>query len=356
MKTGSKEAEAEQIICNHMKYHLEVEACDKVIDFLWKGFEKKECPAESSRVIEALNNAHFEFFMQKYGKHYQDDEREFKFETFKKNLVTIENQNAMETGQVTYGVNSLSDLTDAEFKQNYLGLRIPARNKNLTMYVPKADTVLQSIDWVSRGAVTPVKNQGQCGSCWTFSTTGAIEGAWKVATGRLVSLSEQQIVDCAHGSVGDGCSGGYPPRAIEWEESQAICGENEYPYTARDGSCRSCSSPVLQRGSVSGMQRVSASEYALMSALGEKPVSVCVDAQTWSYYRGGLFSNCGTSLDHAVLAVGYDSSAWKIKNSWGAGWGEEGYIRLRMGNTCGVLDEASLALVRGFKDSAALVV
>jgi len=357
MKVGSTEAEAEEIICSHMKYNLEVEACDKVIDFLWKGFEKKDCPAASSRVNDALNNAHFEFFMQKYGKHYHDDERQLKFEIFKKNLVTIENKNAMETGQVTYGVNSLSDLTDAEFKQNYLGLQIPAKYKNLTMYVPKTDTVLQSIDWVSRGAVTPVKNQGQCGSCWTFSTTGAIEGAWEVATGRLVSLSEQQIVDCARGRPGDGCSGGNPPLAIEWAESHALCGENGYPYTARDGSCHSCPSPVLQRGSVSGMQNVAASEYALKSALGEKPVSVCVDANSWSYYRGGLFSDCGTSLDHAVLAVGYDSSSWKIKNSWGAGWGEKGYIRLRMGNTCGVLDLASLALVRAeSKESAAIVV
>jgi len=305
--------------------------------------------ANASGVLfdDALNNAHFEIFVTKYNKNYQDDdERQLRYKIFKENLVKIEKKNAEETDQATYGVNSFSDMTDAEFKANYLGLRIPAKNKNLTMYVPKTDTVLQSMDWVSRGAVTPVKNQGQCGSCWTFSTTGAIEGAWKVATGRLVSLSEQQVVDCAS-SAGEGCSGGVPSEAIEWEENQGICGENEYRYTARDGSCRSCSSPVLPRGSVTGAQRVGASNSGLMQALGEKPVSVCVDAGGWQNYHGGIFSDCGTSLDHAVLAVGYDSSSWKIKNSWGTDWGESGYIRLRMGNTCGVLNEAYLAVVRG---------
>merc|ERR1712139_411652 len=214
------------------------------------------------------------------------------------------------------------------------------------MFVPQTDIAPSSMDWVSRGAVTPVKDQGQCGSCWTFSTTGAIEGAWQIATGNLVSLSEQQIVDCAS-SAGQGCSGGWPNRAIQWEESQAICGENEYRYTARDGSCHACSSPVLARGSVTGVQYVSASTNAMKAALAETPVSVCVDAEEWSYYSGGIFSNCGTSLDHAVLAVGYDSSSWKVKNSWGTGWGERGYIRLKLGDTCGVFDNAVVALVSG---------
>lgn len=356
METGSTEAEAEEIICHRLKYNLEVEACDKVVDLLWKGFEHKECPAASSSLIDGLTKAQFDSFVQKYNKNYQDEERQLKFEIFKENLLKIKVKNHGEDDQATYAVNSFSDLSEAEFKKNYLGLRIPAKSKNLTMFVPKTDSMVGSIDWVSRGAVTPVKDQGQCGSCWTFSTTGAIEGAWAVANRRLVSLSEQQIVDCAS-SAGQGCQGGYPIRAIEWEEYQGICGESEYRYTARDGSCRSCSSPVLQRGSVTGAQRVGASSNALMMALGEKPVSVCVDAQEWQYYRGGIFSNCGRSLDHAVLAVGYDSSSWKIKNSWGTGWGERGYIRLRMGDTCGVLDEAVIALVRGgFKESAAVVV
>merc|ERR1739848_10593 len=119
--------------------------------------------------------------------------------------------------------------------------------------MPFTDTAPESIDWVSRGAVTPVKDQGQCGSCWTFSTTGAIEGAWKIATGQLVSLSEQQIVDCAT-SAGQGCNGGYPIRAMQWAEQNGLCGENEYRYTARDGSCHYCYSPVLPRGSVTRAQ------------------------------------------------------------------------------------------------------
>merc|ERR1739845_217455 len=199
---------------------------------------------------------------------------------------------------------------------------------------------------VSRGAVTPVKNQGQCGSCWTFSTTGAIEGAWQVATGTLLSLSEQQIVDCSH-SGGDGCGGGFPSRAIEWEESQKICGESGYPYKGRNGYCHGCSSPVLPAGAVTGAQGVSRSSDGLKAALNLKPVSVCVDANNWQHAGSGIFSNCGTSLDHAVLAVGYDSSSWKVKNSWGVWWGDRGYIHLRMGNTCGVLNEAVFAEVSG---------
>lgn len=296
----------------------------------------------------------FENFVQKYNKNYRDDaERQARFEIFKQNLAEIDAKNVEEMGKsrgdetVTYGVNSLSDLTSVEFKRNYLGLQVPATMRNLSLFVPQSNGMVpSSIDWVSKGAVTPVKNQGQCGSCWTFSTTGAIEGAWQIATGHLVSLSEQQIVDCAT-SAGQGCGGGWPSRAIQWEESQGICGENEYRYTARNGQCHTCASPVLARGSVTGVRAVSASIHAMKAALAETPVSVCVDAEQWSYYTGGIYSNCGYSLDHAVLAVGYDSSSWKVKNSWGTGWGERGYIRLKLGDTCGVLDNAVVALVSG---------
>lgn len=293
----------------------------------------------------------FEEFVKKYNKNYRDGERQTRLEIFKRNIVHIEAKNAEEVGaygESIYGVNSLSDLDAVEFTQNYLGLRIPPGMHNLSTFVPRSSSLVpSSIDWVGKGAVTPIKNQGQCGSCWTFSTTGAIEGAWQIAHGKLVSLSEQQVVDCAH-DAGQGCGGGWPSAAIKWEESQGICGESEYQYTGRNGRCHGCNgSPVLARGSVTGAQAVQASADGMRAALAEKPVSVCVDAESWQHYHGGIFSNCGTSLDHAVLAVGYDSSSWKVKNSWGTWWGDKGYIHLRMGNTCGVLNNAVVALVGG---------
>lgn len=307
--------------------------------------------AVASSSLPSTLEEQFEHFVQKYNKNYRDeDEKRGRFEIFKRNIVDIEKKNAEEVGdygESVYGINSLSDLDPEEFKLHYLGLRIPPTMQNLTQFVPRSTLMYpSSIDWVSKGAVTPIKNQGQCGSCWTFSTTGAIEGAWQIATGHLVSLSEQQIVDCAH-SAGQGCSGGWPQRAIQWEESQQICGESAYSYHARAGQCHGCSSPTLQRGAVTGVQAVQASENGMKAALAEKPVSVCVDAERWQGYHGGIFSNCGTSLDHAVLAVGYDQNSWKVKNSWGTWWGDKGYIHLRMGNTCGVLNNAVVAEVKG---------
>jgi len=299
-----------------------------------------------------LPEVEFDHFVKNFGKQYQDEnERESRYLNFKKNVAEIEEGNLKE-GSHTYKVGPLADLNAAEFRKFYLGLKMPSADmRNSSSYFgefvpPEGLQVASSIDWVSRGAVTPIKDQGQCGSCWTFSTTGAIEGAWQIATGTLLSLSEQQIVDCSS-SGGSGCGGGWPNRAIQWEENQKICGESGYPYKGRNGNCHGCSSPVLPAGSVTGAQGVSRSSDSLKAALNTKPVSVCVDANNWQNAGSSLFSNCGTSLDHAVLAVGYDSSSWKVKNSWGTWWADNGYIHLRMGNTCGVLNEAVLALVSG---------
>merc|ERR1712226_1008432 len=174
-------------------------------------------------------------------------------------------------------------------------------------FVPESGvSIPDSFDWVAKGAVTPIKNQGQCGSCWTFSTTGAIEGSWQIATGTLLSLSEQQIVDCSK-TGGYGCQGGWPLKAIEWAESQGLCGESSYRYHAKDGVCHSCSAPILSVGSVIGAQSISASTDALKKALNVAPISVCVDAENWQHAGSGIFDDCGKNLDHAVLAVGYDS-------------------------------------------------
>merc|ERR1711998_628564 len=198
------------------------------------------------------------------------------------------------------------------------------------------------------GAVTGVKDQGQCGSCWSFSATGTMEGAWQISTGRLTSLSEQQLVDCDKSS--DGCQGGFMDGAVKYAEGHGSCTESSYPYTGRDGYCRESScSKGIPRGGITGMRTVQRSAQAMMSALMQGPVSIGVDAGIFQSYRGGIVSNCyGQQLDHGVLAVGYDSQSFKVKNSWGRSWGESGYIRLStQGNQCGMLNEGIYPVVQG---------
>jgi C1A family cysteine protease len=202
------------------------------------------------------------------------------------------------------------------------------------------DKVVGDIDWRTQGAVTPIKDQGQCGSCWAFSTTGGMEGCVKIASGSLISMSEQQLVDCDKTSYG--CNGGLMTNAYNYIiKHGGICSEAAYPYTARTGTCKdtTCTSVAtlsgftnIATGSVSGLQNACAIE----------PVSIAVDASNFSPYRSGIFSNCGTSLNHGITLVGYlVNQYWICKNSWGTSWGEAGYIRLAWGNTCGIANMAT---------------
>merc|ERR1712025_505517 len=203
-----------------------------------------------------------------------------------------------------------------------------------------------AIDWTTRGAVTPVKNQGQCGSCWAFSTTGGLEGAWQLATGNLVSMSEQQFVDCDTGS--SGCNGGLMDQAFGWAENQAIATEDSYAYTARDGSCKSSFSTAIPSGGVTGFKDVSNSASALKSALQNSPISVAIEADqsVFQQYTGGVISSgCGSNLDHGVLAVGVNSDgSIKVKNSWGTSWGASGYVNIAT-SQCGITNSASYPTV-----------
>merc|ERR1711988_505461 len=186
------------------------------------------------------------------------------------------------------------------------------------------------------GAVTPVKNQGQCGSCWAFSTVGGLEGAWEIGTGTLTSMSEQQLVDCSKANLG--CNGGSMGSGFQFEEGVNVATESSYPYTARDGSCKSSGyTTAIPRGGVTGYKSVGQSTNSLKSALQTGPVSVAIEADQMSFqmYSGGVLSSgCGTNLDHGVLAVGYDSNSFKVKNSWGKSWGNNGYVQIsQSGNT-----------------------
>merc|ERR1711934_373695 len=189
-----------------------------------------------------------------------------------------------------------------------------------------------TVDWTTRGAVNAIKNQGQCGSCWAFSTVGTLESAWQIATGTLYSLAEQQLVDCD--TSDDGCSGGWPHTAYDsYISRNGYCSEDSYAYTASGGSCRVSSCDVkLPQGSVTGHTNVAKSSVGLKSALASQPVSVTVNAGQLQLYANGVVTgSCSGQINHAVIAVGYGTDGrdyFKIRNSWGTSWGESGYIRL----------------------------
>lgn len=197
-----------------------------------------------------------------------------------------------------------------------------------------------SLNWVARGAVNPIKNQGSCGSCWAFSTACTLEGTGFVSTGTLVSVSEQNIVDC-DGSD-DGCNGGLPSSALQWSHRNGgVASESAYPYTARDGSCRRGVAKIIHNA---GYQRISENENQIAQALAKYgPLSIAVDANGFNGYHGGVLQNpscSSTGLNHAINIVGYGSSPqqyWMVRNSWGTSWGEHGYIRMARGNCqCGL--------------------
>ena len=231
-------------------------------------------------------------------------------------------------------INQFSAMTDAEFASTYLsGIIVP---EGVAASEDIQTPIVGDIDWVSKGGVTPVKNQGQCGSCWAFSAVGVMESVFKIR-GNTVNLSEQQLVDCSRPQGNQGCNGGWPSSALNYVKANGISSGSEYPYVARDQACKK------QGGStrISGYSSASGCN-GLANAINSSPVSVTVDATNWSRYSSGVFSNCGANINHAVLLVGVAGGNWKIKNSWGTGWGESGYIRLASGNTCGVCKMAGV--------------
>lgn len=206
----------------------------------------------------------------------------------------------------------------------------------LCLLVQQATAAPASVDWRTKGAVTPVKNQGQCDSSWAFAATGAIEGHDAVLGRGLHSVSEQQLIDCSRSFQNQGCNGGSAIDAFKYVISKGIASEAAYPYTERDGVCKQAT--VVAR--IAGLADVQKGMEALKEVVARQPVAAMVDATNWSHYTGGTFSNCGTNLNHYVLVVGYTGEYWIVKNSWGAAWGNHGYIHLKMGNTCGIAEMA----------------
>ena len=290
-----------------------------------------------------------ERFQKKYGS---IQELETRYQIFKQNFKTIILHNFdFENGKqnFTMGINQFTDLTAEEFKGKYINTGT-GKNVMIGSYGCKAysssmkdvsdvSELPDVVDWRTKGAVTSVKDQGQCGSCWAFSSTGAIEGAWAIRKGQLVDLSEQQLVDCATGITygSHGCSGGQMDGAFKYVITNGQCLLSSYAYTSgvtkSEGSCQKCSA-VAQVSSCSDVK--ANDQLSLKKAVAQQPVSVAIEADTryfQSYSSGVLTSvSCGTNLDHGVLVVGYGTengiNYWLVKNSWGVSWGENGYVKI----------------------------
>eukprot|EP00850_Spirogloea_muscicola_P010709 SM000064S19731 [mRNA] locus=s64:120221:123078:- [translate_table: standard] len=294
---------------------------------------------------------------------YSAHHRQLRLANFADNLEFIVDHNG-QGKSYHLGVNQFADLTHDEFKATHLGLRLDAGNTALRLGGgrPFSHANVQAppeVDWKAKGAVTDVKNQMQCGSCWAFSTTGSVEGINKIVTGELLSLSEQELVDCDK-ARDMGCQGGLMDFAFEFIiQNGGLDTEKDYPYTAVNGQCdleRENSHVVT----IDDFEDVPHNDEAsLKKAVAAQPISVAIEAdqRQFQFYAGGIFDDeCGTQLDHGVLIVGYGvdnaTDYWTVKNSWGSAWGDHGYIRLRRNvqdnqGLCGIAMQASYPIKKG---------
>jgi len=289
----------------------------------------------------------FASFLKEHSKVYEGDEVQYRFSVFKSTMDTIQEHNS---GNHTWtmGINQFSDLTPEEFERIHLGyIHRPNSQKNYADL--SGIEAANDIDWTTKGAVTPIKDQAQCGSCWAFSTTGSTESANFLSKGELKSVSEQQLVDCSGSYGNQGCNGGLMDNAFKYYlgSGKGAILESAYPYTARGGSCQAAGKSIAI--TISDYTDVKQKDESdLQKSVTQQPVSVAVDARKWQSYSSGVFSGCGSfvQLDHGVLAVGYTDSYWKVKNSWGTRWGEKGFIRVTYGkNECGIANAASYPTV-----------
>jgi len=309
----------------------------------------------------------FKEFVVKHNKNYDSDELQERFTIFRSNLDKIDELNAKHPHAV-FGVSKFADLTAEEFKKHYLSNTYssrPADAEEAALYSDKhIGDLPKSFDWRTKGAVTPVKNQGMCGSCWAFSATGNVEGQWFLAGHTLVGLSEQNLVDCDHEctiydgqqSCDEGCDGGLQPNAYTYIiKNNGIDKESSYPYEGVDDTCRY---KAANRGAaISNWTFVSKNEdqmAAYMVAHG--PLAIAADAVEWQFYVFGIFEGpCGTELDHGILIVGYGEEIdwlgftikyWIVKNSWGADWGVNGYLYIVRGvGECGLNTYVTSAII-----------
>ena len=305
----------------------------------------------------------FTAFQERFEKHYSLEEVDMRFDIFRSNLRVIMLHNMDRSQNFTLGVNQFTDLTADEFRKSYIGgIEGKVESYGCKSFSSSGNGLPDAVDWRDHGAVTKVKDQGQCGSCWAFSATGAIEGAWAINKGQLTCLSEQELVDCATGrSYGsNGCNGGQMDGGFKYVIEHGQCASAEYPYTSgvskTSGSCVACTA-VVEMSSCSDVK--SNDQVSLKAAVFQQPVSIAIEADTryFQSYSGGVLdaATCGTSLDHGVLIVGYGAENgqkyWLVKNSWSDTWGDKGYVKiLRSESTndagiCGIAMEPSFPSV-----------
>jgi len=305
----------------------------------------------------------FAQFKKDYHRQYHN-----KHEEAKRLAIFVENmEKAKDLGRrnphARFGVNNFSDMSAAEFKirhnsEHHIAKKLASRQPVADVYTPEQVKARGAeIDWRNYGAVTYVKDQGQCGCCWAFSSTGSIEGQWVIAGNAQQVLSEQELVSCD--TTNQGCGGGVMDYAWEWlvnTQGGAIATEGSYPFVSGGGSVPGCSSGSTG-ATISGNQDLPASEQQMATWLDTNgPISIAVDATSWQSYNGGVLTDCiSQQLDHAVLAIGYmedqNPPYWIIKNSWAASWGEAGYIYVEMwSNQCLLANSPCTSTVGGAQD------
>ena len=317
----------------------------------------------------ALNLSHeeieqkFTTFKQEHKKTYAtQEEHVHRFSVFMDTLKLIEERNAAEQGSATHGITRFADLTQEEFRAQFLGVNMAQkfrahRGNATSVSVPPVTSGATAKDWTAT-QTTAIKDQGHCGSCWAHAAAEQMEsdGMRLLGNPASLTLSVQQMVSCDHGDAQLGCMGGLQETAFDYvRDNGGIVSEQDYPYSSYEGSTGRCDSSkdnyivgvkgydFMFDATVQETEQ-SFTNYMLSEAGGT--ISIGVDATTWSTYTGGVMSNCGkgTDINHSVQAVGVDSSSsggyWKIRNSWSPSWGEDGFIRVQYGaNTCGLVTE-----------------
>ena len=308
----------------------------------------------------------FSNFQDRFAKKYGSiDELESRFQVFRTNLRNIVIHNLDRSQNFTMGINQFTDLTPEEFKAQYIngGSKRNLGSFGCKSFSSNAAGAPSSLDWTTKGVVNPVRDQGQCGSCWAFATTANAESVWAISKGQLLDLSEEFLVDCATGAgyYNMGCNGGQPDSALKYMINNGQCSEASYPYTSgvtkTAGTCKKCTSAGVSFSSCSDV--TPKDQVALKGAVAVGPVVIAIEADTryFQSYTSGILDStaCGTSLDHAVEIVGYGTENgmdyWKVRNSWSSSWGEGGYVRIKKSSStndigiCGIAAEPSFLSV-----------